>query len=52
MLSGGDKREMLKVRDKGVWKILADNYPLMKRFENYFALSEAVQITKNIGGAR
>jgi hypothetical protein len=33
---GGDKREMLKMRDKGIWKILADNYPLMTWFENYF----------------
>jgi hypothetical protein len=47
-----DKREMLKMRDKDIRKILADNYPLMKRFENYFALSEAVQVTRNIGGAR
>ena len=52
MLSGGDKREIIKMMDKGVCKILADNYPLMKRFEDYFALSEAVQIPKNIGGAR
>ncbi|NQE54087.1 hypothetical protein C5S29_10890 [ANME-1 cluster archaeon GoMg3.2] len=40
------------MRDNDIRKILADNYPLMKRFENYFALSEAVQVTRNIGGAR
>jgi hypothetical protein len=44
--------DVIKMRDKDIWKILADNYPLMKRFENYFALSEAVQVTRNIGGAR
>ena len=52
MLSGGDKREMLKMRDKDIRKILADNYPLMSVFENYFALSEAVQVTRTIGVAR
>jgi hypothetical protein len=44
--------EVIKMRDKDIRKILADSYPSIKRFENYFALSEAVQITKNIGGAR
>ena len=47
MLSGDDK-----MMDKDIWKILADNYPLMMWFENYFAPSEAVQVTRNIGGAR
>jgi len=42
----GDKRKMLKRRDKVIWKILTDNYPLMTWFGNYFALSEAVQVTK------
>jgi hypothetical protein len=32
----GDKREMIKMWDKDIRKILAGNYPLMKRFENYF----------------
>ena len=48
----GGEREMLNMWDKVIWKILADSYPLMSVFENYFALSEAVQVTKNIGGAR
>jgi hypothetical protein len=43
---------MIKMQDKVIWKILADKYPLMKWFENYFTLLEAVPITKNIGGAR
>jgi hypothetical protein len=43
---------MMKMWDKDIWKILADKDPLIKRFENYFALSEAVPITKNIGGPR
>ena len=49
---GGDKREIIKMRDKDIRKLLADNHPLIKRFENYFTLLEAVQINKNLGGPR
>jgi hypothetical protein len=40
------KGKMIKMQDNDIWKILADKYPLIKRFENYFALLEALQSPK------